>query len=414
MNNQPKPQRARKAALQMPINVQVTKVKRRRRNRQADKQLDTIRFMNPQPMGVSNGPSAPIQKLNQGLRRALSHKLSPDGVSFLKCAFAPPDFQSNKISGVTDKFEGQTLVKKHRLVASFTFDAAKDVYFLLAPVPGYAYFKAVVTAGTPIDENTNFEGIPYSDLVSMFGGDPAGKQTADTVQRFRFISNHFELVPTTNAMSWTGSIQAYKIMLATATAIGNPAGDTVNLVGLQGCNTTNANQYTGPFNLGVYTGAYSRSSVFNFQTVLENTKGLPQVLYPENGGFGRLLGDPYMTGLDSDFETVCIKVSGIGANANNTTIIKTWACVEYLVNPGSSLYEYTTFSPCDEDALAVYRKIIQELPVGVSYLDNESFWRRVLGIIQKLSGTLTVLPGPYGMAAGGINSLSTAITQMTM
>jgi hypothetical protein len=340
--------------------------------------------------------------------------LTSDGLAFLKCAFAPPDFQASRIQGVPDSFEGQSLVKKHRLIQATTFNASKDVYFILAPVPGVAYFKAEVAPGAPIVATTTFTAEPYSDLQSLFGTDANGKEAADIITKFRFVSNHFELVPTTNAMSWTGTVQAFKIMLTTSIAQGQTVGDNINLLGLQGCNNTNANQYTGPFNLGVYTGAYNQSSTFEFQSIIENSKSLPRTLEDTNGDFGQLVGTPYVPGLDQQFETVCIKVSGVGDNTNDTAIIKTWACVEYIINPGSGLYEYTTFSPRDEQAVAVYRKIIQELPIGVCYLDNANFWKRILDIIRSVSGGLAVLPGPYGLAASGVHSITSAIDQLTM
>jgi len=39
-------------------------------------------------------------------------------------------------------------------------------------------------------------------------------------------------------------------------------------------------------------------------------------------------------------------------------------------------------SPSDPVALAAYKKLISELPVGVCYMDNENFWRRVLNLLK--------------------------------
>lgn len=388
---------------------------RRRTRRKANKELNTYKYIMPQPMGVSNGPSASIQRLNAGVGKAMrSQGLTSDGVAFLKCAFAPPDFQASRIQGVPDSFEGQTLVKKHRFIGSTSFEQAKDVYYILAPAPGIAYFQLQVAAGAQVSATDVFQAVPYSDMQSLFGSDREGANVADIVTKYRFVSNHFELVPTTNAMSWTGTVQAFKIMLTTSITQREAAGNNLNLLGLQGCNNTNANQYTGPFNLGVYSGAYNQASTFEFQSVVENQTTLPSTLNVSTGGFGQLLGAPYLPGLDQQFETLCIKVSGIGENAKNTAIIKTWACVEYIISPGSGLYEYTTFSPKDEHAIAVYRKVIQELPVGVCYLDNDDFWKRVLGIIKTVSGGLSFIPGPYGLAAGGVNSIARALGQLTM
>lgn len=415
----PKPQRVKQPPVQQKVVVDITSKSKRRRARrrllrEQNTELDMYKYIMPQPMGVSNGPSASVQRLNKGFQKALKERMSSDGVAFLKCAFAPPDFQATRIGGVPDNFEGQSLVKKHRYIQATSFAANQDVYYILAPVPGYAYFTASVAAGSGITNATVFTGVPYSDLQTLFGTDANGKQAADIITKYRFVSNHFELVPTTNAMSWTGTIQAFKIMVASSVAQGAAAGDLLNLTGLQGCNNTNANQYTGPFNLGVYTGAYNQASTFDFQMVVENQPSLPRSLDTANGDFGQFQGTPYIPGLDNQFETTCIVVSGVGSNTDNTAIIKTWACVEYIINPGSGLYEYTTFSPRDEVAMQVYRKLIQELPVGVCYLDNANFWKRVLEIIRTISGGLSLVPGPYGLAAGGVNSIANAISQLTM
>lgn len=367
-----------------------------------------------QAPGVSSGA---IQKarLSNVQRLLAGAKVSPSGLSFLKCAFAPPDFDQTNVQGVPDKFEGKSLVKKHRLVTAYTFTPNLDTYILLAPVPGMAYFVATVPSGTPVISATMFIGFPYSDFTSMFGGND-GVNAADVVTKFRYVSNHIELVPTTNQMSWTGSIQSWKLPLdieVRNNAAGSPLNSLWTVTGLQGCNATNANQYTGPFNLGVYTACYSTGAEFAFNSILEAQPALPSLLTVSD--FGQLApSSGCVTGLDSQFDSLIIKVSGVGSNTLDTAILKTWACVEYQVLPGSSLYEYTTFSPCDALAIDIYKKVINELPVGVAFTDNEGFWRRVLQIIRSMSGGLSLVPGPYGLAASGIHSLSTAIDTLTL
>lgn len=54
------------------------------------------------------------------------NRLTNDGLAFLKCAFAPPDFSDTQVRGIPDNYRGKTLLKKHRLTASTTLFATSD------------------------------------------------------------------------------------------------------------------------------------------------------------------------------------------------------------------------------------------------------------------------------------------------
>lgn len=382
--------------------------------------------------GMSMGPmvqargTAPITgktAYNQAIKsmvRGGRLSLSEDGMSFLKCAFAPPDFANSNVRGVPDEYQGKSLVKKHRLVTSQAFsEASTDYYFLVLPTPGYAYWTATVTAGTPITALNAFTGVPFADCATFFNsGGIAGNSTADIVDKFRYVSNHFELVPTANQMTWSGNVQCWKFPAALFIRQNNltggaEAGNLWSVSGLQALNATNADQYTGPFNLGVYAGAYNTGAKFDFSQIIERVTAVPSTPYVDIGDFGQLKAPTNgFTGFDNQFESMVIKVTGMGTNVGNTAIIKSWACVEYQTLPGNGYYEFQTTSPCDKVALDLYRKIINQLPPGVSFVDNESFWQRVLQIIRQVSGGMSVLPGPYGLAAGGVNRISDALEQM--
>jgi hypothetical protein len=89
-----------------------------------------------QPKGTApiTGKTAYNQTIKSMVRGARA-TISEDGMSFLKCAFAPPDFASSNVRGVPDEYQGRSLVKKHRLVASQTFSTANmDYYYLLQVV----------------------------------------------------------------------------------------------------------------------------------------------------------------------------------------------------------------------------------------------------------------------------------------
>lgn len=356
-------------------------------------------------------PGNPISKASDtGLRRLrLSPRtgLSDAGVAFLKCAFAPPDFAVTSAVGVPDDFRGMSLTRKHRYVAPFSFTNSNDYYILLLPTPGVAYWSTFVGAGVPLTSTIVFTPTFYSDFPGMFGNSPA--TVSSQVTKFRFVSNHIEVIPTVNQMTWSGSITAWKMPI---TVIARPSGianntDMYTVNGLQGCNSNLTNQYSGPFIMGAYAACYSSNPIFPFQPLLENTQNIPSTLGSSDFGTLSLIpsGNGF-PGLDNEFESLLVKVTGV--TANESCLLKTWACVEYQMATNSTLYEFQSLSPCDKIAMELYREIILGLPVGVPFEQNESFWNRVLQIIHQISGAGAFLPGPYGAASRGVNLLSGA------
>jgi len=366
------------------------------------------------PGAVSSYPMRKRTKRAK-LSRSLLQSVSQPGMEFLKCAFAPPDFNTTQVHGLPDDFQGNSLVKKHKLIAPISLNASTDYYYLLMPIPGVAYWYLTKGAGVAPLATDVWIPVPYSDFSSLFGSTQTS--AADIVDKFRYISNHIELIPTTNAMQWTGNIQSWKLPVQVIPY--NSVLGAFNITGLNAVNATNALQYTAPFNAGVYACAFNSGAKFDFTPIQENFGGNTAVGINNGtiggsgvlGAFSAGLGFP---GFDNNFETVVIKISGIGTNVSDTMILKTWACVEYQVLPGNSLYEYMTVSPKDEVAMQLYRKIIQQLPTAVTYYDNESFWQRVLAIIQGISGVASRLPGTYGRIGKGVSIATEAVRQLTM
>jgi len=376
------------------------KRKARRQKRRANQLTSGMNQMSLYP-GVSD---TGLRRLRTKSRRP---GLTDQGIAFLKCAFAPPDFQSSSVNGVPDDFRGPSLTRKHRFTGSGTFAANTDYYFLLAPIPGVAYFSCVVPAGSAIMANTGFVPSFYADSGQMF---PSPAQNTSVVTKFRYISNHFEIIPTTNQMTWSGQIQAWKIPLtivARPSSAANNA-DMYSIQGLEGCNTNLANQFTTPFINGVYTACYSSDPEFSFKPILDNVTNVPSTLGSSDFGFlayNAATPNSYgCPGIDTGFETMLIKISGV--TAAETAIFKTWTCIEYQVQPNSSLYEFQSLSSSDKLAMELYREIILDLPIGVTFEQNESFWTRVLHIIAGITGLAANLPGGYGMAARGTNLLA--------
>lgn len=407
--NKQKPQPQRVTVLKtVPVNNQVKNVsKRRRRN----KPLGTVQVMKPGPI-YPLPPAVSSKALYRSniINKIDARKLTSEDMAFLKCAFAAPDFATTNVAGVPDQFNGMSLTKKHRSITSYGV-TVNDHYILLSSVPGVAYFALIKSAGVPVVATDIFLPVLYSDFNSIFGVNSGN--TADIVQRFRYVSNHIEIIPTTNQMNWTGNIQCFSMPVTVTTDQTSGTGaDSLAVTGLQGCNSTNAQQYTAPFNLGCFAGAYNRDSTFKFSPIWEGVPQIPSIALPGTFGvLGLLPGLVAYPGFDNGMESILIKITGV--TATESMLIKTWACVEYQISPGSGLYEYQTLSPCyNEETLKLYREIINSLPVAVTYMDNADFWNRVLSIIKRVSGVASVLPGPYGLVAGGVNAIATGIEEL--
>lgn len=374
--------------------------------------------MGPMTAGAVSQYAMPSRRRVK-LSRSVLSGVSSGGVEFLKCAFAPPDFSVTQTQGVPDQYDGLSLTKKHKFIGSVALPASSDQYYLLAPVPGIAYFtlaKAYVAGVPQAPVSTDvWTAVPYGDYSSLFGSSIS--TSADIVNRFRYVSNHIELIPTTNAMAWTGNIQVWKspvtMQPANTSLVAGTYTPAMVVQGLASSIATNAIQYTSPFNLGTYVCAFNTNPVFNFNEIIEN-QGTTTAFSP--GGFGGFSApaNVNINGLDNNFESVFIKISGAGTNASNTLVLKTWACVEYQCLPGNALYEFQSVSPSDELAMKLYRKIIKELPIAVTYFDNESFWQRVLAIVQRISAVGSHLPGQLGSLARGVSLASSAMSQLSM
>lgn len=383
--------------------------KRRRNNRQPSgymaaptdgyMTMDRSTTFHPKSdMVVSKASDTGLRRLREKPRAGLSDQ----GIAFLKCAFAPPDFSMSSIQGVPDDFRGQSLTVKHRAVIPFTVTAGLDYYILLLPIPGYAYFIASVATGTSILYNTTFQGVTYSDFGSMFGG--SGSSADSQVDKFRFVSNHFEIIPTVNSMTWSGNIQSWKLPISvTIRQGGSGVADLWTVSGLQGVNSSLTNQYSGPFIMGCYSGCYNADCDFEFSQILRDVLNIPTAPIAADSDFGELVAAAGVNipGFDNHFESQLFKISSV--TANETCLLKTWACVEYQVRTDSVLYKFQQMSPCDRLALELYREVITGLPVAVPFEENAGFWERVLGIIQQISAVGSLAPGPYGMLAKGIN-----------
>lgn len=326
----------------------------------------------------------------------------------MKCTTSPNDMEMDSFQGVPDTYDGRTIAKRFTSVSTYTSPTtALDTYILLAPTPGVAYWTATCTAGSG-SATLAFQGTLYSDATTLF------PQPADTsvVSAFRYASNVFELVPTTNEMTWQGNIQVYKGFIE-QTNFGSTAGSSTSFIisGFELCNSVKPNAVF-PYNNGVYTVTAPSDPTMPWTPCSQDT--------PYNNV------DPIstnrtitMTAAGLDFiglgkhESVLIKLPAVSSASVNSGIIRTWACVEFQVNSSSILYDYSRISPPhDPLALELARRFIHENPAAVPFYDNDTFWQRVNAWIIKTTGVLRLIPGRVGAAAGAVNLLSHTIDPM--
>nr|WPR18363.1 MAG: peptidase A6 family protein [Chemarfal virus 65] len=387
---------------------------KRRNEKRRQKKLENRTLVMSSRFGAAPSVDNSIRK---SIKRLPNMPISKEGMDFLKCAFAPPDFANTDVAGYPDDYNGLSLVKKHRVTYNSTALASNDTYIILAPVPGVAFYILNKAAGVAPTSTDFFSAVRYPDFSTLF---PTVNTADNVVTDFRYISNHLEFIPMVNQMQWTGSIQAAKINLtmmvrpSQATA-GAQASNILTVTGLNAtANFGNAQQYTGPFINGLFAGCYSNDSSRDFCRIVETISSLPKVIDATNGDFGGLDngGGNAFAGLDNSFESLMIKISNIGTNTLDAYMIKTWACVEYKAITGGALYEYQRRSPTDYNAIRLYKEIISQLPVGVSYIDNDTFWERVYNLIKRITSVGSVVPGPLGMASSGVGLINEAMKDL--
>jgi len=343
-------------------------------------------------------------------------KITEKGMAFLKCAFAPPDFAFTGDAGIPDGNPVRRVLYKHRLTTGITLPPGRDVYYILAPIPGFSYFTADVPAGTPILFNTVFTGVPYADFASLFG---TVGQEANIVTKYRHVSNVIEFVPTANQMTWSGNVQVWKATLGLVlrrnpAILADPTAVEYAITGLNSCNASNADMYQMPYPAGLYACSTKNSADFIYEDIIENQNTIPSTLFggSDFGSFVSFAGALGIPGLSNNFDSIIIKFSGV--TANETGFLRTWSCVEYTPVSNSVLYNTAAVNPChDQVALELYDELAKMLPIAVSYKDNENFWRRCLAVIRALSLAGSSLPGQYGLASSGVNLIANAVDELT-
>nr|NP_740720.1 mature capsid protein beta [Pariacoto virus] len=337
--------------------------------------------MAPASQRTGPAPRKP-RKRNQALVR--NPRLTDAGLAFLKCAFAAPDFSVDPGKGIPDNFHGRTLAIKDCNTTSVVFTPNTDTYIVVAPVPGFAYFRAEVAVGA---QPTTFVGVPYPTYATNFGaGSQNGLPAVNNYSKFRYASMACGLYPTSNMMQFSGSVQVWRVDLNLSEAV-NPAvtaitpapGVFANFVdkrinGLRGIRPlAPRDNYSGNFIDGAYTFAFDKSTDFewcDFVRSLEfsesNVLGAATAMKLLAPGGGT---DTTLTGL-GNVNTLVYKIS-TPTGAVNTAILRTWNCIELQPYTDSALFQFSGVSPpFDPLALECYHNLKMRFPVAVSSREN--------------------------------------------
>lgn len=370
--------------------------------------------------------------MNYNKIMARRQQLSRDGLTFLKAVFAAPDFAGQgKFNGIPDEAPYSCLKYRHILNNSlwslikasalqsgaFLPEPDTDILILQPPVPGVAFYWGIVASGARVTADTAFTPVFYNDFPELFGSNGYGQpgtggrpQLDDKVNAFRFGGNSAELICMTNAFNWTGTLTAFKgkcTMSDTKSYTSLGAAQTKSFSGLENFNNNGmTSTYVSPSNLGLYMTAVNTETTFVSNPV---DPDLFQVNANQPGSTGALYGA--LPGVGS-LETNFIRISGLTYSGDGTperpyTPVTTftarfWSVLEYTPVEGTVFSNVSTPNPeLDPVALQLYRAVVADLPVAVTYAENDSFWKKLLGVIGTVGKSLSVVPG-WGAIAGGI------------
>lgn len=372
-------------------------------------------------------------------RRNMGSKISMPqmteaGKQFLKSTFAAPDFAGQgQFSGIPDDITALVSPFRHILTGSLwdllykygdnkELDLCVSVVVMQPPTPGYAFWFCPLEAGASVLPTSIFHGVPYDDFESLFQNDPTvippTKDVNTQANKFRFSGNSLELICVSNAVQWRGNIRAFKLNLdytdtTTYAPDQNVPSRTITtcITGVEGVNATSAAAFITPANLGCFMTATNTESTFP-------TRSIPDKIWDMNGNNVDAHG--VFRGIFTGFGTLGtnvmvlenVKTTGSSPSSDNATLfqVRSWSMVEYFPQPQSLLYKTAIKSPeTDVVALEVYRAVVADLPIAVTYAENDSFWKRLLGVIGKVGSFLTNLPGPIGLISGGVGTLASTI-----
>jgi hypothetical protein len=352
-------------------------------------------------------------KRARGKARALASRypgLTAAGEGFLKCAFAPPDFAFDGGMGVPDVYDGRVIIRRQNQIVNLTSSTTLDIYIVQMPTPGVVCWIGTLPMGTTISTTNQLVLSPYTihDFAALF---PSNQETT-ILPAFRYVSNAMELTSLMNEMTWSGMLTAFKPDITLNTQASNAAGQFLDNV-LGGISNWSNNMvqgsgdcFIGTTKAGCYMLATNGQPDWEFTPIVGNAQTsmavggptFPQEFILTNNfvGLGRLQSNVIIVPATTTVQQF---------------VLRTWACIEYKVTIGSTLWEYSrTSAPFDPVALQLYRKMAHVIPIAVPCSGNASFWENLLRSLQSgAAAVANYLPGPIGMVASGISGIAKGV-----
>lgn len=334
--------------------------------------------------------------------------LTPAGLAFLKCTMAPADFTKNSMNftGIPDEFEGKVITRSYDATNSLpSYTTGNDLYLVCIDSPHVAYMWGQRAAGST--GAITLTPVYYDGVTSLFPNNAESTNVTD----FRFASNVIEVECTNNEMTYGGQIQQWKSELemvetTTGTLSGTMYPDAPIIEGWSTLNTVKPS-YARSIKVGCYSPNFNRQASYEWKPIRVNTPwsyiNANQAAQASDENFVTVTSSNTFLGLGSR-ECTVIKFPAI--IASQTAIIRSWACVEYMVNPTSIIYDYAHDSPkYDPLALALLKAYQSEMKSAVDVAHNGTFWSEFVDWARKAATVVSFIPGPVGAIASGFKDL---------
>jgi hypothetical protein len=306
-------------------------------------------------------------------------------------------------------------------VESVTFPQGQDTYLVFAPIPGQAYAAKAVVNNVILGKNDILQSVPFTDTQTLFPSLVQAIDLADNtamVDKFRFVALSAEIECTSNDMTWTGNIELIKapISLGMQHAGGNEdlatvitGADSIRGLSLGSGNGNDGYVHADSFKKGFYSTSLNKDPSWGFLDIRDGAVYTDEISCPistQTAGFPPtqdvLIYRGAVVGI-GNMDTIIVRVSIPAGPADMSALLKVWHTVEYRPTYGTILSVVSTPSPSrDLCALSIYEVLYKNLPLAVPQSENANFWTRILDLIKRTAGALTVLPGAAGTIANGV------------
>lgn len=332
---------------------------------------------------------------------------------FLHSAFAPFDFANNSFQGIPDMKTDRILTNNAYTEFNVLIPAGTDRYFLFAPTPGIACYSSTLADPGAVWYPT----IMPSELDLTTALTPFAK-----FNQYRFGALVFEFTYTGADLNAAGRLSAINCDLEMVDTV-NPTSGVVSKM-INGLPTQNfnglnqADMYDNHAKHGFYAVCTNRTANFEWnETLMGDQTGVGWTL--GTNGFGSFYNTPInlsvnpptfqpplfvSRGFDKSMSSKLVRIS---ATSDLAFSVKVYHAQELRLIPNLTLSQYTHVSPAySPSQLQMYVDMAAALSIGYTRAENPNFWQVLRGLITKVSGALSFVPGPVGMIASGVNQIA--------